>query len=77
MVTRNASQRGAMLLEVLFASSILAVAAITMIAFATRSLRLLHTLRELRKPACEQLICSQSSTTSTCGCDTASYVIIS
>lgn len=76
MVTRDTSQRGAMLIEVLFASSLMAITAIAMIAFATRSLRLLHKLREIRAPACEHLSCSQSSATSTCGCDNQSYLII-
>ncbi len=76
MVTRTTSQRGATLLEALCVSSILAIGAMTMIAFATRSLRLLHTVRESRAPACAHLSCSQSSATSTCGCDKQSFVII-
>jgi hypothetical protein len=76
MVKSSASQRGALLLEVVFASSIMALVAAGTIMFALRSVRVLEDIASTRAPACERTACTSSATASTCACGTHSYVVI-
>jgi hypothetical protein len=76
MVKPSASQRGALLLEVVFASSIMALAAVGTLMFALRSVQLLEEISATRAPACERTVCTSSATASTCTCGTHSYVVI-
>lgn len=70
------SQRGFMLLEALISCALLAIAAFGLLAFTTRSLRLLQHVARVQATGCEIPTCSPHSQSSTCACGPHEAVVI-
>ena len=76
MTAHDTSQRGSMLIEAVLSTGLIVVAALGLLSFTTRSLKLLQRVGQSLRPSCEQPECLLSDSSSTCSCGERSSSLV-